>query len=485
MSAFNEGLPLECKLSDLDITVPEGTISRNVRIQPSNLSSIVSPTTTYPAATVNLADSPFNAQTIVFDLPAGQNGQWLDTRQSSLTFRAVYEVVTAGSACGVASAQLRSSAAAFFDRMEVLGPAGNILESVAESGVVFDTLAQIQMSNSERDGVGLMYGFDATTTIYSDGHQLGALIGSGTALTAGNTQTNSYALPILSASLGSAASRFFPIGAVPRMQLQFTTSNILPVSIVGGATVTTAGTFKITLTDFVLNLQYISLPQRAQAMLEQSLHDGKYYLQGNSYRCTTGSLAASSTGFASVLTGLRASSLKSFFTRFVELNSANNKNGKYNSKNPLASTLAANFNGQRYPAIADEVLLHPARGMLNLQRAIGSFNNTEMTSSITPVKYCVLSTGGTASGVTTTTQDAYWNLTDEGTIQASFIWGVNVEDIAKRGVMSGLNINSASGYVELNIASPGPTYAHTVYCIGMCDSIFVIDARSGDVQVRI
>lgn len=484
MSAYNEGLPLEMKLSDLDITVPEGTSSRNVRIQPSNLSTIVSPAATYPAASANMADQPFNAQTVVFDIPAGVRGQYIDTRQSSLTFRATYTVTNAGSACGVATAQLRAGAASFFDRLETLGPAGNILESIAEHGVVFDTLTQLQMSNSDRDGVGLLYGFDASTTITADGHALPALSGSGTALTLNNTQTNSYAIPVLSASLGAAASRFFPIGAVPRMQIQYTTSSVLPISIVGGATVTTAGTFQVTLSDFVLNLQYISLPERAQAMLEQGLHDGKYYLQGNSYRCTTGSLPASVTGFNSVLTGLRASSLKSFFARFVELNSANNKNGKYNSKNPLASTIAVNFNGQRYPAIADEVLLHPARAMLNLQRAIGSFNSSEMTSSITPSKYCILSTGGAASGVTSTTQDAYWNVTDTADVLCSFFWGVNTEDIAKRGVLSGLNINSASGYVELNIAAAA-TNPHTVFCIGMCDSIFIIDSRSGDVQVRV
>lgn len=484
MSAYNEGLPLEMKLSDLDISVPEGTSSRNVRIQPSNLSSIVSPTTTYPAAAANLADSPFNAQTIVFDLPAGQRGQWIDTRQSSLTFRAIYEVVSAGTANGVATAQLRSGAHAFFDNMQVLGPNGAILEQVNEYGVVYDTLLQMQYDNSSRDGLGLMYGLDASTGVTSDGHALAALVGTGTAITAGNTQTNSYAIPVLSASLGACASRFFPIGSVPRMQLQFTTSNVIPVSIVGGATVTAAGTFKITLTDFVLNLQYVSLPERAQAMLEQSLHDGKYYLQGNAYRCTTGALPAAVTGFNSVLTGLRASSLKSFFARFCELNSVSNKNGKYNSKNPIAQTIAVNFNGQRYPAMPDEVLLHPARGMLNLQRAIGSYNSSELTSSITPLKYCVLSAGGTASGITSTTQDAYWNTTDAADVQCSFLWGVNTEDIAKRGVMSGLNINSASGYVELNIAS-APTYSHTVYCIGMCDAIFVIDARTGDVQVRI
>lgn len=476
-----EAVPVEMRLADLDPALPMGSSSRNVRIQPSNLSSIVSPTTTFPAANTNLADSPANQQTIVFDLPAGQRGQWLDTRQSALTFRAIFEVVGAGSACNVASFQLRSGANAFFDRYETLGPAGNILESIAEYGLVNDTLCQIQMSNSERDGVGLMYGFDATTSISSDGHAVAALTGL---IASGQTQTNSYAVPVLSAVLGCAAQRFFPIGSVPRMQMQFTTTNVLPVSVIGGATVTTAGTFRITLTDFVLNLVYVSIPERAQAMLEQSLHDGKYYLQGNSYRCTTGALPASATGFNSVLTGLRASSLKSFFARFVELNSVNNKNGKYNSKNPIASTIAVNFNGQRYPPIADEVLLHPARGLLNLERAIGAFNSTELTSAITPLKYCVLSTGGVASGLTSTTQDAYWSLADDGISQACFIWGCNLEDVAKRGVMSGLNINSASGYVELNIAS-APTYAHTVYCIGMCDSIFVIDARSGDVQVRV
>lgn len=478
MSGYNEGLPAEMKAADLDYSVPEGTVSRNIRVQPSNLSSVVSPNAVTGGVAGIIPDNVMNQQTIVFDLPAGQSGSYLDVRQSYISFRAVVECVTASTA-NMTSAVLRSGGHAFFDRMEVVGPQGQILESVQEYGLVFDSLLNFQQSASQRDGAALMLGLDGSTSVTSDGHAIPALTG---AWSTGQTQTNSYSIPLLSGILGQGASKFFPIGAVPKMQVQFTTTSILPYSLVLASG--SGGVWKVTLTDFIMNMEYISIPARTQAMIEQSLHDGKYFLGGTTFRTTSATLPAGVTGFNSVLTGLRASSLNSIFVRFFELNLGTNKSGKYTSKNPNAATICFNLNGSRLPQLPTEVILHPSRSLAETMRAFGVFSPSEIQVAISAAKYAVLSTGGTAQGLSNTNQDYNWNTTDDAVSQAIFLYGTSTSCINKRGILGGLNINSSTGFVELNI-NTASTYAHTTFVMGMLDAICVVDARSGDCTIRV
>jgi len=170
------GIPDLMKASDLDIAMPEGTVSRQIRVTPSNLSSIVSPTYTAPTNT-RLTDQVFNSQNIYFDIPCLPNS-WIDTRQSTVSFRAIYETVTAGNLNVIANAALRGGGYAFFDGLQVLGPAGNILESCSELGLVYNLLTEYAMSNSDRDGVGIQYGFQSTAQSAVVGHSIDALVGT-------------------------------------------------------------------------------------------------------------------------------------------------------------------------------------------------------------------------------------------------------------------------------------------------------------------
>ena len=76
---------------------------------------------------------------------------------------------SAATALVVTNAQLRGSAASFFDRMYVSSQTGAILEDVTEYGLVNDTLLQLQMDPSTRDGNALLYGFNSSTANESIG----------------------------------------------------------------------------------------------------------------------------------------------------------------------------------------------------------------------------------------------------------------------------------------------------------------------------
>ena len=141
--------------------------------------------------------------------------------------------------------------------------------------------------------------------------------------------------------------------------------------------------------------------------------------------------------------------------------------------------------GVKYPQTPINPLLNPSQAFRETQMAIGSFNNSQFQSCITPTQYCKLSVGGTAQAVSVGgTQEYSWNLGSDPSKQAQFIFGENVEVVAKRGLLSGLNCTSAPIFVEANIAS-APTNSHTMYVIAMLDQVLIHDVNSGDISVRI
>jgi hypothetical protein len=488
-------VPELMKLSDLDSAMPDGTTSKQVRVTPSNLSSIVSPTYTTPARNTILADSAFNSQNVQFDIPC-LAGSWIDTRQSTISFRAIYEGLTTGTTYRVAQApNLRGGAFSFFDGLQVLGPAGNVLESISEMGIIYNVLTQFQMSNSDRDGNALQFGmYSGGADGVVKGHEIPFLGTSAADLAATNAITYSYSYPLLSSIVGTSASKMFPIGSIPKLQLILTTTNILPLTLItADQAIGANATFRITLTDIVLNLQYVTLPPSATQMIESSLHDGKYYLQGNTWRVAASTLSAGTSGFNSVISGVRGSSVKSVLYSFQELLAGRCPNGKYDSKNPIAQNICFNANSIRYPSLPVEALLHPARVMTELQRALGSFNSPNLKVAPLPDRFCRLSTGGTAQSLTAnantqdylyTVQAAVTGAAPETAGQSSFFFGVDVEDVNSVGILSGINLNSSQAFLELNLAS-AVTNAHTVYCLSCLDSIVVIDARSGSCDVRV
>ena len=486
------GLPNEVKLGNLDYSLPPDARSTSVKIQPSNISQVVSSTFTTAALAASNAGTTqsefsFPIQNLIFDIPAGASpSQFIDTRFSTLNFRLQIDLTTAPSS-GISNAALRSHANSFFDRQYTLAQNGNIVEDLTEYGLINDTLINLQMNNSVRDGVALQYGFDPSATgNTSQGLPLPILAGTNT-----GSETHSFSVPLINSLIGVTSDKFFNIGRTSKMQVVFQTAGILPITLdnTGGTLLTTNASFKVTLLDFSLQLEYIDIGLNALKMLDETLVNGQAYNHGISYRTASVSLPASSSGQQTLLAGIRASSVKSLFARFQETGVSNNKvslNGKYDSKNPSINAINFNIGGVRYPQVPINPLVNPSQAFRELQMAVGAFNSTEFQSSIVPSRYCVLSTGGMASVVGTTAGTQAWeyqNLTTSATALSSFIFGENVEVCAKRGVMSGLNCTSAPIFLEANISAAN-TNTHNIYVHAMIDVIYIHNVQTGDVQVR-
>jgi hypothetical protein len=299
---------------------------------------------------------------------------------------------------------------------------------------------------------------------------------------------------VINPLIGVTADKFFPISKTGRLQLVFQTAGVLPITISNttGTTATTAMQFKVTLLDFSLQVEYIDIGKTGMDMLHSTLPDNKFYMHGTAYRTSSGNLPAGSNGFQTILNGTRSSSVKSLFARFYE--AGTNKlslsvNGKYDSQNPLINSIAWNIPAYgKFPITPVNPLLNPSQSMSELQVAIGNWNSySGTTSSIIPARYCVLSTGGTASGTGTTAGTQAWDYTTASTSpiqQSSFIFGENVEKIARRSCLSGLNCTSAPIFLEANLSGP-ITNSHTVYMQTMADVIYIVDFTSGEISVRL
>jgi hypothetical protein len=473
------------KLGEVDFSLPPAATSYSIKVQPSNISTVVSPTYTATASQSPLTGLTFPSQTLFFDIPAGASPSvFIDTRFSTLSFRATYSVVTAGTSSVLTTGFQRSGGYSYFDRTYVTAQNGNIVEDINEFGLVNDLLTSLQLNPATRDSLALQYGFltDAAA-LQSQGHAWAAMT---TTMAAGQIESHSYSMPLISSLIGVTADKFLNIGRTSKLQFALQTATELPISLTTG-TATSAGTFIITLSDFALNLEYIDIGAAALAMLDSTLVDRKAYIHGVTYKTSSVSMPAVS-GTQSLLAGIRGSSVKSLFTRFYDQgtnNATNSYNGKYDSKSPSINNINYNIGGLRFPNNPVNPLLQPAVAFRNLQMAIGAFNNSQFQSCIIPSAYCKLSAGGTAQALTVgATQDYYWNLGTAAASLAQFIYGENLEICARRGLMSGLNCQSAPVFVELN-TSAAPTNAQQVYVIAMLDCVYIHDVANGDIQVRI
>jgi hypothetical protein len=479
------GIPAEMKLGEVDFSLPPDARSYAVKVMASNVQSVASP----PISLVSAGAGPptvtpqFVSQNIFFDLPCGQSpSTFLDTRFSTISFKATMtcSIVASGA---VTNGYLRSGGYSFFDRMYVTAGSGQVLEDVNEYGLMYDTLTALQFNPATRDSLALQYGFASNASNDANQGHAWSMLAKTTATT--DIETHSYSFPVLSALLGMGSDKFLNIGRLNKLQLALQTATELPISITTGGALTT-GTITVTLSDIALNLEYVDIGSSSLGMLDATLIDGKSYLHGVSYRNSAVSMP-SVVGNQSLLAGIRGSSVKSLFARFTDggvVSTTNSINGKYDSKMPLATSLNFNVGGLKYPNNPVNPLIAPASAFRNLQMAIGSFNNAQFQSAIIPSSYCKLSAGGTASGTTLGgTQDANYNIGTSASQLATFIYGENLEVVAKRGLMSGLNCVNAPVFLEVN-CSTAPTNAQQVYIQAMVDAVFIHDVRTGDIQVR-
>ena len=488
MATPKVSLPAEMQLG-IDYSLPSDAKSYSIKVQPSNISSVNANYSPPITASLAVPDQPFNSQQLIFDFPAGSTpSQFLDTRLTTLNFDCLFEVSTAGVAGSFLDSYLRGGGYSWFDSMRVVAQNGNVIEQIDEFALVVDTLCALQMNNSTRDSLAVQYGFKSDNSVSNQGHLIKCLSSGQNNAATTTKERHSYSIPLPSGVLGVLNDKMLNIGRTSKISLILTTASYFPISCsVDTTAFTTAPIVKATLSNFSIACEYIDIGMSALRMLDEAHPDGITYSHGVSYR-TTSSTVTTASGAISILAGLRASSVKSLFTRFVDLGTAgtaNSSNGKFDSKNPMLNYINFNIGGLKYPQSPVPVLLSPAQCLSETNKAIGSFNNALYSSSIPTTNYCKLAAGGSAQALNVGDKQCYeWTLTTANDQQAQFIFGENLEIVSKKNILSGLNATSSPIFVELNIAT-APTNNQTLYTIAMIDHIIVHDTHSGDISVRV
>ena len=471
--------------NEIDYSLPASVNSYSVKVVPSNLSQVQSATQTLTASsTLQLNGTSSN---IIFDIPAGQSKDvFIDPRFSTLSFRVNYEIVNTPSAAIVTSAQLRSNAMSHFSRTYTQSQSGVVLDDINSLDVLADMLVQNEIDVGSRDVLSAMYGFQyegatANQLFSNQGHKIVGI--DNTTLGAATTKYYSYCVPLMNSLIGKGASKMFQIGATGKLQIVLTTNSVIPVTFVT-STATTAATFRITIDNIALNLQYVSLGSEAMKLLNKS---GMQYFNGLTYRVSSSTVPASTSGAISLLTGLRGSSVRSMFVRFSEastLSTAGCINYTLDSKCPAATSIAWNVNGVLVPSNPTDIVHNPALAFAQTQQAIGSFNNYEFKSGLVPSQYFIyLPTGGTFP----TDADAVFTAASNASSvanQAQFCWGYSLEKVAKEGILDGVNLNSGNTFLNMNWACNNSN-AVTAFFLSRLDIIYVLNTDSGEVTSRL
>jgi hypothetical protein len=482
------GLPKELS-NDIDYQLPAGVNSYNVRVVPSNLSSVVSTTQTLTASKAGLQLNGTNTN-VIFDLPcSGGKGVHLDPRFTLLNFRVAYEIPSGGAtppaSAIITSARLRSHAMSWFDRMFITSQSGAILEDINQYGMINDTIAATEIDVAQRDCLASAFGF-----AYEPESSNSQNITAGHAITGINNVTlngavkvyYSYSIPLVSALLGKGASKMFNIGQTNRLQLTLQTAQIQPITFVTG-NAGTAATFVSTIDNIQLSCQYVDVGNEGMRLLGKT---GMQYYNGLTWRVSSSSVGAGVAGATSILTGIKGSSVRTLGLRISEtsqLDTAGCINQQYDSKAPQSTALSWNINGQLYPSNPINPLYNPSQLFMQTQQALGNFNSYEWKSGLVPSRYFTYLLSGTALPT-----DADRIYSDAGNTSSvlylsQFMWFYSLERVSKGGIMDGSNLNSGQTYLQNQILN-GSTYATTYFFLAKMDVMFMLDPTTGEISVR-
>jgi hypothetical protein len=288
----------------------------------------------------------------------------------------------------------------------------------------------------------------------------------------------------MSPLIGAQARKMFQIGAVNRHTLNVQLPPMAPITFfTTGVAATTQPFVRVTIDQVSLSMRLVNVPMDALRMIGKA--SGTQYYNGTVGRVASQSLGTTS-GAQSWLIGIRGSSVKNLITRFSESAFGLNEcvNRQFDSKMPLYTSISYNVNGANLPAAPDDLVRSPAMAFTRTQMALGQFNTYDFKSGITSNAYCrYLPSSNVPS-------DLDQNFLTAGTTSlnnqlCAFHYGVNLERIAKAGILSGMNLNSSSTYLNVNSGASVPTNNVIAYFIALLDSLIIHDLETGELSVRL
>ncbi|MEY3751980.1 MAG: hypothetical protein RLZZ354_522 [Pseudomonadota bacterium] len=488
MSAFPSssiGLPRSLNY-EMPPSASDSCRSYSVNLSPDGITSVQAPTQNFFIAN-QATQGQFNSQVVSFSIPSGNsNSVFLDPTHTTLSFSLTYNIST-GSTTTNPQSTLISSAASFFDQL-VLYSNNTPLEQVNQYGLLQNFLLQNTVNLSQRYG-GMTVGMGCDSNSANGIDLPHAAVG---------TYRFNFCIPLLS-MIGINSERLFPIGCVSNLQLQMTTSQILPiVSYCTSVAAQPVFSQNFLLSEFSLNLKYIDIGEMASSMLMATLPDNRILYKSATYTNSQITIPNGSSGAQQLLLQIRNTSVKSIYSQFGQSNSVAaqslvSPNGYYDGINISTNSRQLQVGGSFYPNRPINDVSRPSEGYLYLIQALGGSIPSSLGTVVNREMYN--SVGGTTLPTGTnvetflvlpaTTVRAASAGNDGGSVSVlkypnSHFHGYDLERLG--GVMfSGINTRSTPPFLNLNIQN-ALTSTITCNAWGYSDVVLVFDIGSKSVQ---
>ena len=472
-----------------------GCSSQFVRIQPNNLSSIVSAESAEIAkATGTPTIVSFPAVPIEFTVPSGAGKNvFIDTSKSTLQFRVRYQASTASSTAYTAlSSFLQGSAHSWFERLQERVN-GQVTDDITGWDVASNSDLNWSYNVADRDsnvlnlGVRGEQGVDVDSLNATQGHAIPLINGASLSVTGSNYF--SYAIPFKSAMLGTNAKSMFPIGRAGKIDFTLYTPNIAPVTILStDATAGAGAKITITIDQIFAEFFYLNLDEQSASLLPGP--ERPWSMSGVTYRVGNGQLPASG-GSISVQVPLRVKSARMLSARFSDttVTTAGSVNGKYDSKCPLVTSMSYYLAGQkRVPNVPH-----------NTQTALANvFNHTLQAyydGGMDRLKAkCGMAHDSFSNYIKTATAPTAANGFDQNLIDATsttvpgslsgFEFAEDLRLASTSNFLNGTDLTSSNSFLEINQSASFPSSIQNVTFICKADIIYVV-MPNGNVEVRV
>jgi hypothetical protein len=199
-----------------------------------------------------LSVAPINKSTfqggdqMIFELPTGRRGTWLDQSQTYLKF-SFQCVTTAASGQSITTSvstgvYLDNTAYSLIQRCDIYN-SSNLLETINEYGQLANLLIDTSLTQSDKAGLSSMIGssnfngiinakatatafaqYEASTQIQTAGDRNGLQVATNTAIA--TAPLYSFALPLLSGVVGTLSNKMLPVGKLSSpVRLEFYLAN--------------------------------------------------------------------------------------------------------------------------------------------------------------------------------------------------------------------------------------------------------------------
>lgn len=489
MSAFPSssiGLP-----RSLDYSTPpsasDSCRSFSVNLSPDGITQVQAPTQNLFVAN-QAQQGQFNSQVISFSIPSGNsNSVFLDPTHTTLSFSLTYTITTGSTATGPV-VKLLSSASSFWDSMSLYSN-NTPLEQVNQYGLLQNYLLQNTVNLAQRYG-GITIGM-GTDTNGANGIEL--------AHASTGTYRYNFSIPLLS-MIGINSDKLFPVGMVNNLQLQMTTSTLLPI-VAYCTAVAAQPVFSQTflLSEFSLNLKYVDIGEMASSMLMATLPDNRILYKSATYTNSQVTIPNGSSGAQQLLLQIRNTSVKSVYSQFGQSNSVASQslvspNGYYDAINITTNSRQLQIGGSFFPNRPISDISRSSEGYVYLIQALGGSIPSSLGTVVNREMYNTV--GGVASVPTGANVETFLVLpatcvrsapvgSDGGSVSvlqypSGHFHGYDLERLG--GVMfSGINTRSTPPFLNLNIQN---ALNATITCNawGYSDVVLVFDIASKSVQ---